>query len=523
MTRAAIYARVSSAVQRDRHTIENQLRVLPAFVASQGWTVAGTFVDDGRSAKTGQLERRDGFAAMMRAAELRAFEVVVVVDVDRLTRTESIEERAQILGPLQRLGIDVVTPSGGRLDMRTMLGELWVTIQAIGAAEENRKRAERIKAGKARAIAEGRKPAGPTPFGYTYTRATGTWAIDELAAAIVREIFARVAAGESCQAIGEDLAARGIVAPRTGWSRAAVHRIVRKRTALGEYDVDKARGQVIRLPPIISERDWHEADRALRQLRRRGLKRTKHVYLLEGIATCASCGAPISIRSATKQRRGRIQPAAYVCRGRKLAGSCKAPILETAATDARVWRALLDRLAVPEVLVAIEQQRVARDDEARDWRGDLAGYEARIARLEESQAATVRRERRGLITADVCDRELADIARELRALRSQIDTARAAIAAAEAARTRSLAPALAAFRAGLPASTPEQRRALLREMAGPGAVVVDWGAIRLELEILLPVAASADEPPRLALAGDRSYRTEHGASHEAAVRIRVVA
>jgi DNA invertase Pin-like site-specific DNA recombinase len=72
--RAAIYARVSSQAQRDKHTIENQLRLLPAFVASQGWTLAGTYVDDGRSAKAGQLDARDGFAALLRDAELRRFD-----------------------------------------------------------------------------------------------------------------------------------------------------------------------------------------------------------------------------------------------------------------------------------------------------------------------------------------------------------------------------------------------------------------------------------------------------------------
>lgn len=46
------------------------------------------------------------------------------------------------------------------LDLRTMMGELYVTMQALVAAEEKRKRAEQIKAGKLRAIAEGRKPRG---------------------------------------------------------------------------------------------------------------------------------------------------------------------------------------------------------------------------------------------------------------------------------------------------------------------------------------------------------------------------
>lgn len=60
--RAAIYARVSSDAQRERHTIASQLHVLPAFVASRGWTPAAASVDGGRTAKTGKLEARANVA-----------------------------------------------------------------------------------------------------------------------------------------------------------------------------------------------------------------------------------------------------------------------------------------------------------------------------------------------------------------------------------------------------------------------------------------------------------------------------
>lgn len=524
MTRAAIYARVSSAAQRDSHTIENQLRTLPAFVASQGWTLAGTFIDDGRSAKSGQLERRTGFAELLAAAEQRTFDVLVVVDVDRLTRTDQIEERALILGPFQRLGIDIVTPSGGRLDMRTMFGELWITIQALGAAEENRKRAERIKAGKARAIAEGRKPAGPTPFGYTYTRATGAWAINEPAAAVVREIFDRVGLGQSCITIAEDLARRGLTGPRTGWTRASVYRVARSRAAVGEYDVDKARALVIRLPPIVPEQAWQDAQRSLLSLRRRGLRRTKHVYLLEGLARCA-CGAPISIRSATlnpKRARGNPSPAAYVCRARKIQRTCAAPIVPCAETDDRVWAALCDEIEQPEVLAEIAELGIAREADAHDWAADIETHRAHLLRLEKVQAAVMVRFRRGLIGETVVDGELAAIAREASAVRDQLDTARRAFEAISTARARAATPALQRFRAGLPKATPIQRRAVLRELAAEGEVVIDWGRVRLDLSLWLPEESAGEGATPIALVPDQFYRTQHGAIG-ATLRIRRVA
>ncbi len=48
----------------------------------------------------------------------------------------------------------IATPGGGLLDLRSMVGEVYVTLHAIFAAEENRKRAERVKVGKLSAIAD---------------------------------------------------------------------------------------------------------------------------------------------------------------------------------------------------------------------------------------------------------------------------------------------------------------------------------------------------------------------------------
>ncbi len=42
------------------------------------------------------------------------------------------------LGPFQRNGIQIVTPTGGVLDLRTMMGELYVTMQALHELERSR-------------------------------------------------------------------------------------------------------------------------------------------------------------------------------------------------------------------------------------------------------------------------------------------------------------------------------------------------------------------------------------------------
>src|SRR2546423_854217 len=106
--RAVIYARVSSQAQRDRHTISSQLRNLPGFVASRGWVLArpvDTYVDDGLTARAGHLEARDGFRRLLADAAARVFDVVVVVDLDRLTRSEDLAERGAVLGAFQKAGV----------------------------------------------------------------------------------------------------------------------------------------------------------------------------------------------------------------------------------------------------------------------------------------------------------------------------------------------------------------------------------------------------------------------------------
>jgi site-specific DNA recombinase len=494
--RAVIYARVSSAAQRDAHTIESQLQALHAYVAAQGWHLIDTYVDDGRSAKTGMLEKRDAWARLTRDAEAHRFELLVVVDVNRLTRTGSIEERAQILGPFQRLGIQIATPSGGILDLRSFLGEFWVTIQALVAAEENRKRTEAIVRGKRRAITEGRKPAGPTPYGLKYERASGSWSVDPVTGPIVVEMFERVAAGESCIAIADDFHQRGIKRPRGRWARHRVWGIVRSRHPRGEWKVDRG-ATTIAVPEIVSEQLWQAAQQALLRHKKRGLRRTKHVYLLEGLARCGECGAPILIRSEcgnVGKLTGRKSPAAYVCRRRKLSRElgthCTAPIIPTADADARVWAKLCELVSDPKLMEAALRTQRELGDDPRDWKADADGYRRRIADYDRAETALVDRFARGAVSQKALDPALERINHLRSALEEQLlEAERAAHVAThhrelvEDARTmlRRLAPVL-------PIASPAARRELVAKLLRPGSVTFQGREIHF---IAVPPTARA--------------------------------
>jgi site-specific DNA recombinase len=498
--RAAIYARVSSAAQRDAHTIDSQLHVLRPFVVRQGWTLVDTYVDDGRSAKTGKLEKRDGFARLLRDAEARRFDALAVLDIDRLTRTDDMIERAAILGPFQRAGIQIVTPSGGQFDLTSLLGGLYVDLQARFAAEENRKRAERVKAGKARAIAEGRKPAGPTPYGLAYDRATGSWSIDKDAAAIVREIYRRVIAGEACRAIAHDLTVREVPPPRDRWHGHNVWQIVRKRHPAGEWTADKRIRAVVKVPAIVDEATWQAAQEALLRHGKRGLAKTLHHYLLESIATCGQCGSPIAIRSARDGRNGYRHPGAYVCRARKLESGCDAEIVRCDDIDARVWSTIERVLNGPDLVAAIAKRLAAREGNRRDWERDARGYRARLSRLAETEATILERYRRGLVSSAGLDRELAAIARDREALEIQLATATAG--AVRSVPQESAADVAARLRTLASSCSPEARQRVVRAIVPRGGATLDGGRVRLTLEIEAP-------GKEIALVSRAGCRTEH--------------
>jgi DNA invertase Pin-like site-specific DNA recombinase len=511
--RAVIYARVSSAGQRDRHTIASQLRDLPAYVATQGWTLVETFVDDGFSASTGKLEARDAYARLERSADAHGFDVVVVVDIDRLTRTEDMQERSAILGRFQRAGIQIATPTTGVLDLRTMMGELYITLGALVAAEENRKRVARTKAGKRAAAQRGQLVTGFPPYGLRYSREDRVWSIDPTAAPIVTEIFERTIAGQSCYAIAVELNRRGVTRPRGGpWSRARVWEVISSPSSKGEYCADREHRVVAAVPKLVSDETWAAAQLSLGARQRQGLSHTKHAYLAEGLGVCG-CGGRIMIRSGSK-----VRGAAYECRHRRERGPCKTTPYDVAAIDERVWSAALRALEDPALLPALASLTTERAEDAHSWERDAVGYQAHLERLDKVKAGMLGRYRRGLLTEDELDRELGAVTREASAVRVQLAAAERAVAARSTAKQRLCAAhaLVEGLKQRMSAATPEQRRDIVRTLIDPGDIVFGAAELRITVAFLRVDGASAS-----GVSSVSGLRRETG--HERQVRIQMVA
>jgi len=144
----AIYARVST-IDRGQDP-ETQLRVLRDYAARRGLVPAGEYVDYA----SGRRDDRPQYQALIAAARQRRIDVVLVWRYDRFAR--STQALVQALHEFHRLGVDFISYQE-HIDTTTPQGEMIFTVMASLAQFESALISERVKAGMARARAQGKR------------------------------------------------------------------------------------------------------------------------------------------------------------------------------------------------------------------------------------------------------------------------------------------------------------------------------------------------------------------------------
>src|SRR5712675_821427 len=153
MKRAVLYLRVSTQDQ----TTANQERELREIAGRMGCNVVKVYKDHGISGAKGR-DKRPAFDALCRAATRREFDVVMAWSVDRLGR--SLQDLVGFLSELYALRIDLYLHQQG-LDTRTPGGKAMFQMLGVFAEFERAMIQERVRAGLARAKAEGKQLGRP--------------------------------------------------------------------------------------------------------------------------------------------------------------------------------------------------------------------------------------------------------------------------------------------------------------------------------------------------------------------------
>ena len=149
--RVAAYLRVSTTDQDP----ETQGREVRAFVAARGWESVETYQDLGIS---GARARRPGLDQLVKDAWRGRFEAVVVWDLSRMAR--STLHALQLLQEFEQMNVRLIAVKQ-TFDTGTPLWRAFFPLAAMFAELERSILIERVRAGMARARAEGKRIGRP--------------------------------------------------------------------------------------------------------------------------------------------------------------------------------------------------------------------------------------------------------------------------------------------------------------------------------------------------------------------------
>ena len=333
--RAAVYARFSSDLQRDR-SIEDQVALCREYAERTGYEIVAVFED--RAITGASIHRRRGIQAMLQAARAGAFEFVIAELLSRIARDE--EDSPAIRKRLEFAGVRIVTTADGVVSplmhgLRTIIDSQFL-VDLKGA----------IRRGMSGVIRDGRH-AGGLAYGYqTIPGKPGELEIVPDEADVVRRIFREYIAGRVPRAIAARLNAEGVPPPRKGyWRASTINGHTKRKTGILQNELYCGRlvwDRAYRVrDPDTGQRIWRYKDEAewqrneashlriiddtvfdeaqrLRGQRARahGRARSAPKRILSGLLRCGACGAGMSKKD---NDRGRPR---IVCTQMRETGSC---------------------------------------------------------------------------------------------------------------------------------------------------------------------------------------------------------
>jgi site-specific DNA recombinase len=354
--RVALYARLSETYDA-AESVPTQLANAERHAERRGWRVVARFKDDGYSAY--KEIKRDDFVNMIEAIERDEVDVVIIRDVDRLTRNLPDWSRFEKAAVEHRVVLSAY--AGGDLDLSTPEGAYYGGMETLRAKRESAVKSVRVREAHDRIARDGRSSGGgPRWFGYTrvYADLEGTSKrkrvflreeINPVEAEALRDAAERVLRGETVGSIIREWTERGIKPSRAQkWEESSLVKTLRSAHVAGlrEWQGKKYPARW----PAILDVDTHERlVKLFADPSRRAHVVGRKQHLLSGIARCGKCSGPLYLAAPSKENAAHYRcttgPAGKGCGG----VSVNAEVLEEYVTGA-----VLDALESPRVQQAVQ-------------------------------------------------------------------------------------------------------------------------------------------------------------------------
>lgn len=284
MKRYRQYKRVSSPKQLKGASLEEQDKANRARVVALGGVIEHDYIEPGRSAFTENLNKRIAFQEMLRDARERSFDILVVYDLSRFSR--SMRVSLNIAADLERLGIEVLSATE-HFDRTTAAGRLTFHMLAAASQFKSDHLSERMRAVR-RGEAERGRHVGPIPVGFRRERGI---LIPTEGIAAPRLAFELRARRMSYEAICDALREAGHRMPDgQPFTKYQVEEMLKNVVYIGRV---RCNGQEYAgaHEPAIEMTTWSAVQA---QCQASGPRpRASSPALLSGLARCSNCGAPM--------------------------------------------------------------------------------------------------------------------------------------------------------------------------------------------------------------------------------------
>ncbi|HNT23316.1 MAG TPA: recombinase family protein [Anaerolineales bacterium] len=312
--RAAVYVRVSTDEQKERgYSLPSQVEACTTYAMQLGFDVVGVFQDDVSGMV--DISQRPGGGELQKMIARREIEAVVIYDIDRLSR--DLINLLVAVKTWLACGLELYSRDVGRIESYI---DILLVFKGLQGGTEHKKIIERTNRGRWRKASEGKAVgSGTPPYGYTYS--DGELTPKEPEAGVVRLIYKLYVEGDETGRhlgvldISRRLTEVGIPTPSeskgwktkrkrlTGqWDSTSIFTILKSETycgvlRYGKFIGNRGRGGMrpeseqikIDVPPIISRETWQAAQEQRAKNARLLAHKTKHPFLLRGMAFC-ECG-----------------------------------------------------------------------------------------------------------------------------------------------------------------------------------------------------------------------------------------
>jgi site-specific DNA recombinase len=430
---AAIYIRVSSDKQEDNYSLETQKEACLQYAREHGYIVEEQHIY--QDIKTGALYReRPHLTALRAAARKREFDVVIIHDLDRLSR--NAEHQTIIIEDLAYNGVKLECVL--REIDSTPEGKLMLNILGYTASLERERLRERTMRGR-RARAEYDKKLsgqGRERYGLKYNEDRSKYLPDDTTvkvgandfnwtkSEVVKRIFSMAYDGVSIRQIAIYLTHEGIPTPFEGksksakktkkgvWCPSTVQHILKDPYYCGKAETfryiwlpmsdapyhkhtcKRPEEDRIQLPegtiiPLIDEEVYNAVQERLAQNKRfasRNAEKDKltDTFLRCGFIVCGYCECAMVVKRDTKARNGRKPDTRYRCNRARggIFSECKGTSIVADRVHSIVWGHITEVICNPslveEALKIRSQQQDGKLDELTPIEKSIASVERKI-------------------------------------------------------------------------------------------------------------------------------------------------